>query len=213
MAKRALIAATAVIGWFGLLLQFPITITTSRAAGMTMVGAIFTYLSFFTILTNLLVAVGLTSSLWPRSPWGGFFSRPVVTSALAAYIAIVGIGYSLLLRHTWDPEGLQKVADILLHDAVPVMFVGCWLIAFPNARLPWKSVLPWLIYPLVYLCFALSRGALTGRYPYPFIDAAKLGYASALANAAALLVAFLVLGLLVLAIGRWMSTDSPPAAT
>jgi hypothetical protein len=172
---------------------------------MSLIGGIVTYLSFFTILTNLLIAVGLTFSLWPRSHWGGFFSRPVVTSALAAYIAIVGIGYSLLLRHTWDPEGLQKVADILLHDATPVMFVGCWLIALPKARLPWKSV------PLVYLCFALSRGALTGRYPYPFIDVGKLGYTTALANAAALLVAFVALGLLMLAIGRWMARRSPAA--
>ena len=55
-------------------------------------------------------------------------------------------------------------------------------------------MLLWLIYPLVYLCFALNRGALTSRYPYPFIDAGKLGYASALANTAALLVAFVALG-------------------
>ena len=213
MVKRAFIAVTAVTGWFALLLQFPITIATSRAAGMSLIGAIVTYLSFFTILTNLLAAVSLTFSLWPQSRWGGFFSRPVVTSALAAYIAIVGIGYSLLLRHTWDPEGLQKVADILLHDAVPVMFVGCWLIALPKARLPWKSVLLWFIYPLVYLCFAMSRGALTGRYPYPFIDAGKLGYATALASAEALLVAFVALSSLVLAIGRRMSEGSPPTAT
>ena len=71
-------------------------------------------------------------------PLGWLFLSAMVTLALAAYIAIVGIGYSLLLRHTWDPEGLQKVADILLHDAVPVMFVGCWLIALPKADCPGK---------------------------------------------------------------------------
>ena len=76
MVKRAFIAVTAVTGWFGLLLQFPITIATSRAAGMSLMGAIVTYRSFFTIRTNLLVAMGLTFSLWPQSRWGGFFSRP-----------------------------------------------------------------------------------------------------------------------------------------
>ena len=64
----------------------------------------------------------------------------------------------------------------------------------------------WLLYPLIYLGFILSRGALTRRYPYPFIDAGKLGYPLVLANATALVIAFLVLGLLVLAIGRWMSS-------
>ncbi len=137
---------------------------------MTLIGGIIAYLSFFTILTNLLVAVALTASLWPRSRMGSFFSRPSLTAALAAYIATVGIIYSLLLREMWNPEGLQKSADILLHDVVPLLFVAGWLFAFSKARLPWKIVLPWLVYPLAYLGFALIRGALTGRYPYPFID-------------------------------------------
>lgn len=206
MGKRAVIAATALTGWFGLLLQFPISIATSRAAGMSMIGAVLTYLSFFTILTNLLAALALTVSWWPKSHWGGFFSRPIVTSGLATHMAMVGIVYALLLRHTWDPEGLQKIADMVLHDIAPVMFFGCWLIALPKARLSWKNVLFWLLYPLIYLGFILSRGALTRRYPYPFIDAGKLGYPLVLANATALVIAFLVLGLLVLAIGRWMSS-------
>ena len=176
---------------------------------MTLIGGIVTYFSFFTILTNLFAATALAFSLWPKSRWGRFFSRPMVTSGLAAYMAMVGIGYSLLLRHAWDPEGLQKIADLLLHDAAPAMFVGCWLIAFRKARLPWTSLFSWLVYPLAYLCFALSRGALTRRYPYPFIDAGKLGYASALAHAAALFAAFLVLGVLVIVIGRCMSRGFP----
>jgi hypothetical protein len=208
MVKRVLIATTAVTGWFGLILQFPISIATSRAAGMTLIGSVVTYFSFFTILTNLLAATTLTFSLWPESRWGRFFSRPIVTSGVTVYMAMVGIGYSLLLRHTWDPEGLQKIADILLHDATPLMVFACWLFAFSKARLLWKSMLSWLIYPLVYLGFVLSRGALTRRYPYPFIDAGKLGYRAALANAAALLVAFVVLGLLLVAISRWMSKST-----
>ena len=48
MIQRVLIAGTAVTGWFGLFLQFPISIATLRAAGMTMIGAIVTYFSLFT---------------------------------------------------------------------------------------------------------------------------------------------------------------------
>jgi len=36
-------------------------------------------------------------------------------------MTMVGAGYTLLLRHLWNPQGAQKLADILLHDVVPVL--------------------------------------------------------------------------------------------
>ena len=58
------------------------------------------YFSFFAILTNFLVALGNTLSLAvPHSSWGEVFSRPVAASGTTVYIAIVGVSYSLLLRH------------------------------------------------------------------------------------------------------------------
>jgi hypothetical protein len=198
-------SVTAIVTWFALLLQFPLSIAISRANGLTIVGAVVTYFSFFTILTNLLVALQLTLSLWmPNSTIGSYFSRTAVTSATAAYIAMVGACYSLLLRHLWDPEGLQKTADIILHDAVPVLYVIYWLIFVPKSPLRWKVVLWWLIYPLAYLFCVLVRGALVGRYPYPFIDAGALGYSRTLSNAALLLCAFLAVGLFVIALTRRM---------
>ncbi|HEV3483560.1 MAG TPA: Pr6Pr family membrane protein [Candidatus Acidoferrales bacterium] len=209
MLKRILLILTALAGWFALLIQLPITVANSRAVGMSIIGGAIAYLSFFTILTNLLVATSLTCSLWPRSSWGGFFSRPVVTSALAAYAAMVGAGYSLLLRHVWNPEGLQKIADILLHDLVPLMYLIYWLIFLPKRGLRWKNALQWLIYPVVYLCFVLIRGGWSGRYPYYFLDASKLGYLAVASNAIKLLCAFLVVALFVVVIGRWMGRRYP----
>jgi hypothetical protein len=148
-------------------------------------GGIITYFSFFTILANLLVALGLTFSLRTLSSGvGKYFSRPVVTSGTALYIATVGSVYSLLLRRLWDPEDLQKVVDVILHDLVPVMYVVFWLFFVPKSGLRWKDILWWLIFPVIYLAWVLVRGALIGRYPYPFIDAGALGYARVLSNAA-----------------------------
>jgi hypothetical protein len=114
---------------------------------MTSAGGIVTYFSFFTILTNFLIAIQASvAACLPSSNLGRFFLRPGVTAASTVYIAFVGGGYSLLLRHFWDPEGLQKAADILLHDAVPLLFVFCWLICLPKARLTWKVLLSWLGY-------------------------------------------------------------------
>jgi hypothetical protein len=91
---------------------------------MTVLGAVIAYFSFYTILTNLIVAVGLTCSLLlADSRCGSFFSSPVLVSGTALYTAIVGALYSFLLRHLWNPEGSQKLADVLLHDVVPLAYV------------------------------------------------------------------------------------------
>ena len=62
-AKRALIVTTASLAWFALLLQLLLTIRTSLSNGMSIIAAIAMYFSFFTITTNLLVALVLTFSL------------------------------------------------------------------------------------------------------------------------------------------------------
>ena len=53
---------------------------------------------------------------------------------------------------------------------MPLGFVGYWLIFVPKAKLRWRVVLGWLVYPLAYMIFVLVRGSLVGRYPYPFLD-------------------------------------------
>jgi hypothetical protein len=32
-------------------------------------------------------------------------------------------------------------------------------------KLAWKDILPWLVYPLIYLIYILIRGASFGVYP------------------------------------------------
>ena len=130
-------------------------------------------------------------------------------SGTAIYIGIVGIAYSFLLRHLWNPQGLQKLCDILLHDLVPVLYVAYWLLFVPKEALRWKDILYWLPYRLIYFCYSLIRGAAVGWYPYPFIDPSKLGYAHVLVNVAALVCVFLALSLLVVAIGRWRGRKAP----
>ncbi len=203
--RKSYLLVTAIFGWFALILQFPLSVAVSRSKGMSPLGAVVTYFSFFTILTNLLVAIGIVCYLCiPSSTYGRFFGRATVQSGLALYIAVVGVVYSLLLREIWSPEGLQKVADVLLHDVVPVLYVLYWILFVSKTPLPWKSVLFWLCYPLVYLSYILIRGAFAGWYPYPFIDVGAAGYQRVFLNSVLLLVAFSTLGLVMVAFSRWM---------
>jgi hypothetical protein len=202
-AKRVLMVTTASAAWFALLLQFSLTMRTAIANGVTLIGAILTYFSFFTLITNLIVALVLTFSLLaPNTRWGRFLSSPVVATGTALYIATVGVVYSVLLRHAWNPEGLDKLADIILHDVVPVLYVAFWIFFVPKSGLRWKNPLSWAIYPIIYLAWILIRGAISGRYPYPFVDAGQLGYPHALLNSVLLLIIFLIAGFGTVAVGR-----------
>src|SRR6202034_4546014 len=110
-----------------LLLQLYLILAQAPAGALAMVGTVITYFSFFTILTNFLVALVFTATvLGPAAGWRQFFCRPSVQAGTAAYIAIVGIVYRLLLRQLWNPQGMQWVADAILHDLFPVGSVLYW---------------------------------------------------------------------------------------
>ncbi len=79
----AVMSLIAVIGWFALVLQLYIMLVDPALAGWTLAQITAKFFSFFTILTNLLVALSLTVCLLlPQSGLGKFFSRPSVKSAM-----------------------------------------------------------------------------------------------------------------------------------
>jgi len=194
----------ALLGWFALLLQLYLMLAQSPAGALAMVGTVITYFSFFTILTNILVALVFTATVFPSGTrWGQFFRRPTVQAGAAAYIAIVGIVYRLLLRQLWNPQGMQWVADVILHDIIPVGYVLYWLLFAPRTELRSKDAVGWLAYPAVYAVYVLARGAVSGLYTNPVMDVKVLGYGGVLAHAAVFLLVFLGMGLLVVAAARW----------
>ena len=87
------------------------------------------FFSFFTILTNILVAICFTAvACTPSSKWGRFFSRPSNVTALAVYKTVTGIVYNVILHFLGSPKGLQFIADELLHSIIPVLFIFYWFI-------------------------------------------------------------------------------------
>ncbi|MEP6713204.1 MAG: Pr6Pr family membrane protein, partial [Ferruginibacter sp.] len=165
------------------------------------------YFSYFTIDTNIIVAICCSILLVnPTSALGRFFSRPQTQTAICIYILVVGIVYNLILRFLWAPEGLQKAVDELLHSVIPVLFLLYWFLFVPKNSLQWRQVFPWLIYPFAYTVLVLIRGSFSGFYPYPFIDVNQLGLNKALLNAGGLTLVFLVISLLFIAIAKGMST-------
>ena len=202
-AVKTYAAIGAAIGWFALLLQLYLIII-NRVASLP--ETIVRYFSFFTILTNFLVAVTFTLVyLKGIAKDGHFLTRPKTLTATTVYITIVGLIYNTILRFQWVPEGLAKVADELLHTVIPIGFILFWLKFVPKLNMQWATVLPWTIYPLLYLGYTLLRGPSAQWYPYPFVDVNQLGYNTVLFNSAMVCVVFIVFSLLFLGIAKIMS--------
>lgn len=205
-AARAYLLVLAISGWFALLGQFYLIIISKQAS---VAEIIVRYFTFFTILTNILVAVASTAILLaPRLNWGKFFSKTTVLTAITVYIVIVGATYNVILRYIWDPQGLQRVVDELLHLIIPISFVLFWLIFVPKGRLTWGNIWLWTIYPFVYLAIILIRGACSAYYPYPFVDVTKLGYPLTLLNCLGIAVAFVMISLLFIGVDKLMGKRS-----
>jgi hypothetical protein len=200
---RASAAFVAAVAFSSLLLQYVLLIAATRDTIGALAGTL-QFFGYFTILTNLsIVLVAATAAMGV----GGFFARPRVRAAVALYIAVTGLIYVLILRHLWQPQGAAWVADTGLHYVMPVLYLAWWALALPHGQLQFRDLFKWLLFPLVYLGWALLVGAVIGLYPYPFIDLAALGWARTLANAVGVMFLFLVLAGVILALdgllGRW----------
>lgn len=161
------------------------------------------FVSYFTVLSNLLVVLTTGSALLRSGARIAiFFRRPAAKAGVALYIGITGAIYFLILRHLWQPQGAQWWADTGLHYATPLLYLAWWVSGVRHGGLRWRVLLGWLAFPLGYLLWIFLRGAWVREYPYPFIDVAQLGWAMVLRNAAGVLAVFLTLGTALIAIDR-----------
>ena len=180
---RALKISIALIAWLALIIQFWLIIE-NRVASIP--ETITRYFSYFTILTNMMVAIFFTKEIFKPS-------HISLITAVTVYITVVGLVYQVLLRNLWQPTGLQKLADELLHTIIPLLVLVYWLFYKKKEMLKYSDVLRWLIYPLIYLMCVLIRGNASNFYPYPFVNVSELGLQKVLINSFFLLIGFMVL--------------------
>ena len=200
---RSYLGVLSVMGWFALIAQFYL-IFANRTTSIP--ETFIRYFSFFTILTNLLVASCSTAlALRVQSGLKKFFSKQESLAAITVYIFVVGLVYNIVLRPLWNPAGLQKIVDELLHTVIPVMFILFWLLFVPKNELRFVNIFSWLTYPAVYAIAILIRGSFSQFYPYPFIDYAALGLRKVTTNIIVLIAVFVIFSLIFVSIGKLMS--------
>jgi hypothetical protein len=174
------------------------------------------FFSFFTILSNLLAMTVLIEG-GRRQLAGEPPLSDLWRGAAVVYMTVTYIVFAVLLRDLQE-ELQTHVAwvDSVLHRVAPIVLMADWLIEPPHRPIPFRRALVWLGFPLVWLVLTLVRGAIDGRYPYPFLDPANGGYGVVALYCVAIFVLFLGVVWVVATVGtalRARRTDeSSPAA-
>lgn len=193
-ASRIIAAGIAAVAWTGLMVQFYLLYAQNSSAlhSLWMMG------EYFTILTNLLVAVVFSGVALNR----GFFRAGWLLAGVMLSILLVGVVYELLLRGALVDAGGSALVDVLLHTATPVLVTLYWIIFARKGTLNWLHPLLWAVYPVAYLAYGVVRGEMTGKYAYPFLDVAAIGWARMALNATAIAAAFLAVAYVLVWIDR-----------
>lgn len=202
VSQKALLILIFICTWFSLIEQFNLNINSNLASTTELVIRFFSY---FTILSNVLVAVCATVLLFNKSNVNSFFASQSTQTAIAVYIFVVGLIYNVILRSIWDPQGIQKLIDELLHVVNPFLFILYWAIFSTQNKLKSNVIRGWLLYPFFYVIFVLIRGNFSGFYPYPFFHVKEIGLNKVLINCFAVFIIFVIASFLFLIIGNMVS--------
>jgi hypothetical protein len=193
-------ASIAIVVLIALVLQFwvaagapgaPAAHAVGTLAGTPLAGRFLRVLSFFTIQSNILSLI--VSAQLARNPnRNGPVWRAVRLASLVG-IVITGIIYATVLAKVHEPHGWKEtVSNTAFHYVVPIMMLVGWLLYGPRPRIELVTLARSLIYPLAWVIYSLIDGAITGWYPYPFVDVNTLGYAAVLRNSVIVVIVLAV---------------------
>ena len=187
--------------WYFLLLGLVnfVALGVALILSLTVLGE---YFSYFTVQSNILVtAVFLTIGLSnPKTVRKNKFLQWCYAPAVL-YMCITGIVYWTILHGgrvlTTDVEWITLV----LHGIMPIAAVVGWFL-YAGKRYSWKNVFVWLVYPLVFVMYTLSRGQYVDWYPYPFLNPTLIGYTGVAAWTVGIITGAFLVGELLVFIGK-----------
>ena len=173
--------------WHGLLALLVIAalvtqvVLTSQPSAVPLGARYIRLISYFTIQSNVLIAIGAVGlALTPARD--GALWRVVRLDGLIG-ISVTGVVYTTVLRVPDHLHGWAAATDAVFHYAVPLAAVLGWLAFGPRPRCDLRTVAWSLVWPLAWLGYTLLHGSVTDWYPYPFIDVTVHGYGLVLLNA------------------------------
>lgn len=146
--------------------------------------------------------------------------NPMLKGAVTVCIVVTGLVYHFMLNGAME-AGVGAVGEVtftdiaantLVHYIVPTMTVLDYLLFAPKGAFRWWHPFTWIAAPAVYAVFVLIRAEVSSkmfagfsgpsRYPYPFVDVDLFGFGTVLLMIAGILLAFLLLGYVLLGLDR-----------
>ncbi|MEL6706711.1 MAG: Pr6Pr family membrane protein [Pseudomonadota bacterium] len=163
---RAAAAAIAVLSWVTLIWTF---YDYSWGLQNLTNGLVSTSL-YYSHAANLFIAVYFSGVALGRTTW----ARP-------RHYGHVLIMIGILFAHYWIFRGSEgfwtsPLRSKFLHGALGPLLVAFYLVLLPKGKMQWRNALTWTIFPILYTLYGMTRGALTGEYPYAVSDVEKHGY-------------------------------------
>ncbi|GAA1704038.1 Pr6Pr family membrane protein [Microcella alkalica] len=131
------------------------------------------YFAYFTIQTALidivvLIVGGILAFRTPIDPplYGA------IRASVFAYAVVTGVVYNLLLRGIPNDDGYVAPPwpNENLHVWIPIYIALDWLLNPTRPRLRWSTMGLAVSFPLIWVGVTMVHGALTGWYPYPFLE-------------------------------------------
>ena len=169
---------------------------------------------YFTNLSNYLcIAVMLLELIQTaqRKADGFVTLSPAVKFISVTAILLTFFVFNILLAGAPDRDPAQNftITSISFHVVLPLLFVFDWILFYEHGRVKWTYPLYSTIFPLMYLAFVYIRAWMVGfdlnvpkLYPYFFINLDEQGVAGVVRWVVILLVAFIVLGYVLMGIDR-----------
>ena len=168
---------------------------------------------YFTNLSNYLCIGILFSELVQTIRRGedGFITVcPAIKFLGMVSIAVTFLVFNFVLAPYRAPELNFAANSILLHVAVPALYIGDWFLFYERKKAKWTYPLISVSFPVCYVAFVYIHAALRGFdtsvldfngtgpfiYPYFFLNPEILGEAGVAVCIAALAVGFIGLGYL-----------------
>lgn len=131
------------------------------------------YFAFFTIQTAMinivvLIAGGIIALRMGRDTQ----LYTAIRASIFSYALATAVVYNLLLRDIPNDDGYVGPfwPNESLHVWIPIYIALDWLLTPGRVRIAWTTLWLAVSFPLLWVGVTMLRGAVTGWYPYPFLE-------------------------------------------
>lgn len=179
-----------VLGSIATAISFYTNIPEQMELGRSFFGAMFHFFSFYTNWTNILLVMIYIDV------FRGFSNMSSAVTGVTGLssIIMVMIVYHFLLSATHHPVGIDKITNVIMHYVTPVLFTLFWITSRHFGALSWRDLYKFILFPMTFLIFTYVKAAITGEYPYDFLNYSLNGFSGVAPIIGAIVVLILFLG-------------------